>query len=66
MSYLYVDSNGQQKGPLPLNVLENLLRKGAAGITSLTLCWTNGMDTWKPLIEVIIYLFFYLLSFFFY
>lgn len=49
--WLYIDSSGLQKGPVPANVLERLLEKGV-GISANTLVWKAGMTTWLPLAQV--------------
>ena len=39
--YYYIDSSGQQKGPVPANSLTRF------GVSRDTLVWKQGMTTWK-------------------
>ena len=50
MNWFY-SNNGQPAGPIPEEMLLNLLATGV--ITGSTLVWKEGMDTWRPASEVL-------------
>lgn len=50
--WLYTDTQGAQKGPLPEPVLCKLLERGTGLVDGTTLVWKQGMDGWKPMQEV--------------
>ena len=43
--WMYIDSYGEQKGPLPASLLLRLLDKGI-GISGSTLVWKADMPAW--------------------
>ncbi len=52
-AWFYIDSaTNTQRGPVPTAVLVRLLDKGVIGNGATTMAWKEGMEGWKPLLEV--------------
>ncbi len=51
MIQYYIVSNDRQAGPFPESKIREML--GAGVIAPDTLCWTDGMEDWQPIAEVI-------------
>jgi hypothetical protein len=49
--WLYIDGSGNQKGPIPSNIMLRLLEKGI-NISADTMIWTQGMGQWDKLRDV--------------
>jgi hypothetical protein len=47
-SWLYIDLNKVQKGPIPESVLLKLLEKGI-GVSEDTMVWKQGMENWSAM-----------------
>jgi hypothetical protein len=45
--WMFMDSLGKQKGPVPRDTIERLLRKNV--VQWACNAWTDGMAEWKPL-----------------
>lgn len=50
--WLYIDSAGVQKGPVPPAVLLKLFEKGLGGISGSTMVWQAGAPEWSPMSKV--------------
>jgi hypothetical protein len=50
-SWMYVDSLGSLKGPIPTNILLKLLEKGI-NISGETTVWKEGMAEWEKMANV--------------
>lgn len=51
MTSYYVGINGQQKGPFSLPQLEIMFN--TKKIQLIDLCWTEGMESWQPISQVL-------------
>jgi hypothetical protein len=49
--WMYLDSTGSLKGPIPTNILMRLLEKGI-NISGETTIWKEGMEDWEKMSEV--------------
>jgi hypothetical protein len=55
--WMYVDSSGSLKGPIPCTILMRLLEKGI-NISGETTVWKEGMEEWEKMSEVCFFFFF--------
>ena len=53
--WMYIDGNNVPKGPVPVAILKRLLEKNL-GVSGNTMIWKAGMEDWKKMEEVFVYL----------
>jgi hypothetical protein len=51
-AWFYVDSSGNQKGPVTSMVLLKLYEKGAGGVNANSLVWQQNLTSWEPMSQV--------------